>query len=115
MEGGEGKKTLVTPLVSALRTTPIYKEPAPYKVGTGIPQEMAQDVEEGMERVSANVEGEKDTDLLPPVQIWEKSSTNSRSKGSKRQLELRAANLATQRQVSRKPPLPKWQQKNRAR
>jgi hypothetical protein len=71
LKGGEGKqesssnkltklamKTSLTPLVSALKTPPIFKEPAPYKgvIRSGgvneITQEMAQEVEEGMELVS---------------------------------------------------------------
>ncbi len=105
LKGGEGKqekssnklkklatKTSLTPLMSALKTPPIFKEPAPYKgvIGSGwvneITQEMAQEVEEGMELVSAKVGEEKDTDQLPPLQIWEKSSNNSRPKASKEKI-----------------------------
>ena len=97
VEGGDGKqgssgkskelaeKTVVSPLASALRgATPISsKEPALHRAATGSPQEMDQEGEEGRERLLTNVEGVKDIDLLPPVQIRKKSANNSGSKASK--------------------------------
>ena len=88
LEGGDGKqgsgskvkelveKTVVTPLVSVLRATSTSKESASHRVGKESTQEMDEDGEEGRERVVAY-------DMLPTVQIREKSSNNSGSKAIK--------------------------------
>ena len=112
-------KGVVSPLVSALKTKLITKEPGPDEPWEtdGTSQEIAKKVEGESEQGSAKGEGEKISEQLPPVQIREKSSKHSGSEASKEKGGTPRSKLSNtpSSTLPRRPHLLKWQLNNRPR